>query len=120
MNVKNNNSTKKTISLVLLVLVVALAVNNSLYIHVHSFNGKSVVHAHPYQKSDTGNSGSNHEHTGFELFLLNTFQSFLFCAFLTGLLIILTKGVEIIVTPLISTLKREIEIRYGRAPPVHF
>lgn len=119
MNVKNNNKTKKWISLGLLAIVFALAANNSFYIHTHSINGNSVIHAHPYQKSDTGNSGSNHQHTGFEVFLLDTFQTILLCAFLTGLLIFRVKGFMVIVSPVRSTRKREIERYNGRAPPVY-
>lgn len=118
MNVKNKYRFKKWISLGLLIFVVALAANNSFFIHAHSFNGKSVIHAHPYQKSDTGNSRSSHQHSSFELFLLDTFQSFFLYGFLTGLLVFREKGFEVFVSPVRSTRKREIERRYGRAPPL--
>lgn len=47
-------------------------INRVMYTHIHVLpNGSVVTHAHPFSKSTQGNSGSSHQHSNTELFLLD-------------------------------------------------
>jgi len=50
----------------------ALMLNKAIYTHVHFLPcGSLETHAHPFSKSTEGPSGSSHQHSGTELFLLD-------------------------------------------------
>ena len=63
---------KQTLSILLIVAVVALMINSVVYTHIHVlYNGSVVTHAHPFSKCTEGNPDSSHQHSNTELFLLD-------------------------------------------------
>ena len=63
---------KRTLSILLIVIMAALMINRILYTHIHVLpDGSVVTHAHPFSKSTEGNSRSSHQHSNTELFLLD-------------------------------------------------
>lgn len=69
---------KGFLAMLLLICWVALLTNNFLYLHGHRLaNGRTIWHAHPYKKSSSDNPFPTHNHTDWELILLDTVATFL-------------------------------------------
>lgn len=46
--------------------------NNVAYLHSHILSdGQIIQHAHPFSKSENSNSGTQHQHSKLEVFMLN-------------------------------------------------
>ncbi len=63
------NKIQKLIAGLLVLSVGLLIVNNVVFMHAHKLsNGKIIVHAHPYNKSQDSAPFKKHNHTSKELF----------------------------------------------------
>lgn len=60
--------TVKLTAYLIIGLVGILISNELLYTHSHKQNGQTVVHAHPYDKSEDKEQSEKHSHTEAELF----------------------------------------------------
>ena len=68
-------------------LVAILITNQVLFTHTHKFNEETVVHAHPYDKSEDNQQSKKHSHTEAELFFFAHFN-LLFPLFVLAFLIL--------------------------------
>lgn len=118
MHIKGNHIIKTWLSFGILAAMITLTANNSLYIHIHtSTDGNSIIHAHPYQKSDNGTQGNNHQHNGFELLALDTFQDFTPAGTVPVVNLFACDPIVILTAQTAVFLSNKIDIRFGRAPP---
>ena len=63
---------KRTLSILLIIVMAALMINRVVYTHIHVLpNGSVVSHAHPFSKSNEGNPNSSHQHSNTQLFLMD-------------------------------------------------
>ena len=114
------NIIKRIIAIVLLIIVLAISINNSLFIHSHILpDGEVVQHAHPYNTSENPESPfKTHHHSGFEIFLLNNLFSFLWII-IAAVFIVFNKNIQII--KIKNFFFREIykyTYSLSRAPPI--
>lgn len=92
MKAKINNVTMKLVSYLLIVMMGIFIVNNALFMHVHKMDdGRIVVHAHPYDKSDDSQPYKSHQHTTKELLFLDNVKLFFVFIFLLFILLYLVK-----------------------------
>jgi len=69
------NKIQKLIAGLLIFSVGLLIVNNVVFLHSHKLsNGKIIVHAHPYNKSQDSAPFKKHNHTSKELFHISHIQ----------------------------------------------
>ena len=60
--------TIKLTTFLIIGLIGVLIGNELLFTHSHKFNGETVVHAHPYDKSEDKQQNEKHSHNEAELF----------------------------------------------------
>ena len=108
---------KRTLSILLIVLLGLLIANKALFTHTHTLaNGKTVAHAHPFNK----HSDKKHQHSGVEF------------AFFAQLDLLFIVTIALVAKPieyyagsfLVQKAQSFIDISHrvisGRAPPVLF
>ncbi len=109
---------KRSLSILLIVIMTASMINRVVYTHIHILtNGSLVTHAHPFSKSTEGNSASTHQHSNLELFLLDQLDILILCvtaAFLLKQFITPTSFREPVMEPLLPAFVPPLP---GRAPP---
>ncbi len=119
MKTKFKNITIKSVSYLLIVMMSIFVINNVLFIHAHKMDdGRIVVHAHPYDKSDDSQPYKSHHHTKTELlFFDNVKLHFLFVFFLFVFLNLVNKSrfLFLFITSFIQPYKF---LFTSRAPPV--
>ncbi len=80
-NVKGANATytRKGLAILLLSLIIAISINNSVYLHSHIIDesGTIITHAHPFEKSADDLPFKKHSHTSSEYTITNGFENFL-------------------------------------------
>ena len=113
------NKIQKFIAGLLVLSVGLLIVNNVVFMHAHKLsNGKIIVHAHPYNKSQDSAPFKKHNHTSKELFHIShihlLFVGTLF--FIFGILQLRHKNVYLYNSPLIR-FNYYFNLK-GREPPV--
>ena len=88
------NITIRPISYLLIVMMSIFIINNTLFIHAHKTDdGRIVVHAHPYDKSDDSQPYKSHQHTKTEFLFLDKLKLlFLFIFILFVFLNIINKS----------------------------
>ena len=87
----NKNSIHKLIATLLVISVGLFIVNNVLFLHTHKLaNGRFIVHAHPYNKSQDSAPFKKHSHTSQEFFHIAHLQFLYFIGVLIALSIIVT------------------------------
>ncbi len=92
MKAKINNVTMKSVSYLLIVMMGIFIANNILFMHTHKMDdGRIVVHAHPYDKSDDSQPYKSHQHTTKELLFLDNVKLFFVFIFLLFILLYLVK-----------------------------
>lgn len=73
------NNISKQIALVMIVVFGLFVLNNALFLHAHQLsNGRIILHAHPYKKSQDGAPIKTHGHTAAELFHIGHLQMLFF------------------------------------------
>lgn len=101
----------------LLVLFSLVVANNVCYVHVHILpDGRTVKHAHPYQKSKEL-PGKQHQHTSVELVIIEQSSNYVACDVISDISVlrcfffVLQPGIEI-------DYDFDVSINFGqRAPP---
>ena len=80
---RNNrlNIAKKSISLLLLLIIGGIIFNSTFFIHSHrTACGKVIIHAHPFNKhAESEDSSSQHEHNKVDLQVISSLDYFLGC-----------------------------------------
>lgn len=68
---------RKKIALTLLIVISAVVLNNSLFVHVHRLDtGEIIVHAHPFNPfSKAADSTAKHNHNAIDLQLIQVLNS---------------------------------------------
>jgi hypothetical protein len=68
---------RKKIALALLIVISAVVLNNSLFVHVHRLDtGEIIVHAHPFNPfSKAADSTAKHNHNAIDLQLIQVLNS---------------------------------------------
>lgn len=86
----------KIISLILISVIAIYNINSILFVHTHTLeNGSTIVHSHPYNKSDESKQKHHHSHSQNELISLEKFKHiFIFILYLL-LLFTIVKGTEL-------------------------
>lgn len=69
-----NKKVNTIIKIILPVIFIVYASSITFFTHSHIVNGVTIVHSHPFQKSNDGLP--SHEHTGAEIQLIHTLSSF--------------------------------------------
>ncbi len=73
------NSISKQIASVMIVVFGLFVLNNALFLHAHQLsNGRIILHAHPYKKSQDAAPIKTHDHTAAELFHIGHLQMLFF------------------------------------------
>lgn len=112
------HSMKKTMTGILLVIIGMLAVNNAVFMHVHALgNGKFVMHAHPYNKSQDPAPFKTHHHSGSEFIHLSQLQLLFFVAFFSVILIAASHDSQRLICDHFVKSQVFLCIRQGRSPP---
>ena len=109
----------RIVGLLLIVAVLLLLVNKSIFVHSHKMaDGTIVVHAHPYNKSNDTEPFKSHTHTQAELLFFQQFQNFLPFIILAFAVILLVHKFLYAAFNLLHTAQVSSYIKRGRAPPV--
>ncbi len=112
------NKIQKLVARILVFSVGLLIVNNVVFLHSHKLsNGKVIVHAHPYNKSQDSAPFKTHNHTSKELFHIASIHLLFVTATFLILCIQITnyKRVYLYQTPFID-FKYFFRLK-GREPP---
>lgn len=79
----NKNIAIKAFAFLWCILSLMLLTNNAVFIHIHKLpDGNIIIHAHPYNKAENTSSDTQHQHTDFELFILQQLQTLLVLSFI--------------------------------------
>lgn len=79
----NTAHIRKGIAILLLCLVTAITINNSVYLHSHIIDNNTVItHAHPFSKSADNLPFKTHTHTNFDYTITQGFGIFLLSSIL--------------------------------------
>ena len=118
MKITFKNKIKKLIAGLLLVSIGMFIVNNVVFLHTHKLsNGKILVHAHPYNKSQDSAPFKKHNHTSKELFQISQIQ-LLFISAVFSILSIIPVGQKNIYSYNIPSILFNSCFRLkGREPP---
>lgn len=114
------NIIKRIVAIALLIIVLAISINNSLFIHSHILpDGEVVQHAHPYNTSENPESPyETHHHSSFEILLLNNLFSFLWII-IAAVFIVFNKHVQIIsINKLFFRKTNTYSFSLSRGPPI--
>lgn len=113
------NITIKSVSYLLIVMMGIFIANNVLFMHAHQMdNGRTVVHSHPYNKSDDSQPYKSHHHTKTEFLFLDKVKLlflFIFILFVFLNLVNKSRFLFLNITVLIQAYKF---LFTSRAPPV--
>ena len=92
--------------------------NKVMYTHIHKLeNGRIVVHAHPYDKSENENPGRTHQHVKAELFFLQSLELLFYMAILSAFLYLGFLVLEILFYAIVIYNGNSLRLSLGRAPP---
>lgn len=84
---------KKTFASTLIVVMLAMIANSSIYIHSHKLeNGTIVTHSHPYDKSEDNGPFKSHQHSKAEFLFYKSLKTFFFLFFLAIVFSFLING----------------------------
>ena len=114
------NIIKRIIAIALLIIVLAISINNSLFIHSHILpDGEVIQHAHPYNTSENPESPfKTHHHSSFEILLLNNLFSFLWII-IAAVFIVFNKNVQVIsINKLFFRKTNTYSFSLSRGPPI--
>jgi hypothetical protein len=113
------NITIKSVLYLLIVMMSIFVINNTLFIHAHKTDdGRIVVHAHPYDKSDDSQPYKSHQHTKNEFLFLDKVKLlflFIFTLFVFFNLVSKSRFLFLFITSFIQPYKF---LFISRAPPV--
>lgn len=77
------HSVRKKLAIVLAVVIGMVVINNIVFMHAHILdNGKIIVHAHPYNKSQDPSPFKEHQHSAKEFLHISHIQLLFFVFFL--------------------------------------
>jgi Na+/H+ antiporter NhaC len=114
-----NRITIKAFIFLMLAIMGLMITNQALFLHLHKMpDGKVIVHAHPYNKSDDTKPFKSHWHSNAELMFFQHLELlFLFILLVAGIRLFAKKASKRIITftpykPVCIILKK------GRAPPL--
>jgi hypothetical protein len=120
-NVKTTfrNIVQKLVVGLLLISVGLLIVNNVVFVHTHKMSdGKILIHAHPYNKSQDSAPFKKHDHTSKELFQISHIQLLFVTAIFSVFSAILTANKNIYFYKIPSIHFRYCFRLKGRGPPI--
>ncbi len=119
MKATSKNKIHKLIATLLMISVGLFIVNNVVFLHTHKLaNGRFIVHAHPYNKSQDSAPFKKHNHTSQELFHIAHLQLLFLIGILTVSCIILAFQITTkIYQPSNYKFKLNFGIK-GREPPL--
>ena len=107
----------RIVALMLIGVAGTYLLNNILFTHQHILeNGTVVIHAHPYDKSDSKPDKSHH-HDKAELFILHTLKILFFTPALIFVLIMIRRSEKLCFVSLSLTSQHYNIFRIIRAPP---
>ncbi len=119
MKAKINNVTMKLVSYLLIVMMGIFIVNNALFMHVHKMDdGRIVVHAHPYDKSNDSHPYKSHHHTKTELLVFDNVKLLFLFIFLLFVFYNLVKKLRFLFINIDSFTQTYKFLFTSRAPPV--
>ncbi len=103
-------------SVILIVLFCLFLINNILYMHIHILpNGNTIVHSHPYNKSENSSSIPTHKHTNAELFFFFVYS--LFFMLLLAIPIFIIKNNFVLYYYAFNYTYHKISLINNRGPP---
>lgn len=109
---------KYSVASILMAIMLLFIANNIVFLHTHKLdNGKILVHAHPYKKSQDSAPFKKHQHTAGQFYQLTHLQLLFFVAFVTAFVspyFSKTQKFTLVVFQIHSLL---ISQKKGRAPP---
>jgi len=102
----------------MILIIGILLVNKAAYTHVHILpDGSLVTHAHPFSNSDESNKNCPHQHSSFELYLLDILGVLMLCAIAVFILKQTSSNTSIRVAVPNRLLPALVPVSPGRAPP---
>jgi hypothetical protein len=111
---------KRILTGILIVLMGMLVVNNVIFMHVHALsNGKFVVHAHPYNKTQDPAPFKTHHHSGSEFLHISHLQLLFFITLFSAILVADSHGIQRLICDHFIKDQVFLCIRKGRSPPAH-
>lgn len=93
--------------------------NKAIFIHVHKLtDGTTIVHAHPYDKSNDSRPFKSHHHSKAEFLIYQNFETLFLLCFLTLILVELIRKEKVIFELKTNHSLFLINLQKGRAPPI--